>query len=95
VQKAPWTDARRLRETEGYEASELSLRIDESLAEQAHSLCTIARLLLPFLPASAAALLAKFGLAVPVLYTYELARDGRNIVLGDVLFRKKRSAAAV
>lgn len=95
VQKAPWTDAKRLRESAGDDASDLSSRIEESLAEQVHSICTLARLLLPFLPSSAAAILARFGLEVPVLYQDRLFPDGRKIIFGDVLFPKKQATIAV
>jgi methionyl-tRNA synthetase len=94
VQRAPWTDAKRLRDKPGEGSVDISQRIEDSLAEQVHALCMIGRLLLPFLPYSSESLLAKFGHEVPRLYGDELVSDGRRIAPGGVLFPKKQSAAA-
>lgn len=94
VQRAPWSDAKRLRNDPGEDACSLRARIGESLAEQVHALCTIGRLLLPFLPSSAEAILAKLGHDVPRLYDEELVSDGRKVAPGGVLFPKRQSAAA-
>jgi methionyl-tRNA synthetase len=94
VQRAPWTDAKRLKVESRTGSVQLSDRIEESLAEQVHALCTIGRLFLPFLPRSAAALLGKFGHEVPQLYGDEFLSCGRRVDPGTVLFPKKQSAAA-
>jgi methionyl-tRNA synthetase len=72
----------------------LSGRIEESLAEQVHALCAIGRLLLPFLPSSAAALLGKFGHGVPKFYDDVVVSCGRQVDPGSVLFPKRQSTVA-
>jgi methionyl-tRNA synthetase len=94
VQRAPWTDARKLKDEAGEAASYLSGRIEESLAEQVHALCAIGRLLLPFLPSSAAALLGKFGHGVPKFYDDVVVSCGRQVDPGSVLFPKRQSTVA-
>lgn len=94
VQRAPWTDAKRLKDDPAEEAVHLSARIEESLAEQVHALCVIGRLLLPFLPSSATALLAKFGHEAPKFYVGELASCGRRVDPGSVLFPKRQDKVA-
>jgi len=90
TRKAPWADAKKLRDHLAPEDREKTLdRLSSSLAEQVFGLAIVARCLLPFLPTAAAELHAKLGLQVPEKYEDAIVLDGAKTASEAVLFPRR------
>ncbi|RWX11214.1 methionine--tRNA ligase [Rhizobium hidalgonense] len=90
---APWVDAKALLGDPVPEDRQATFeRLGAGLAEQVYGLAIIARCLLPFLPAAAATLHSRLGIASPRLYRDQLIVSGVKAAPQAVLFPQRAVA---